>query len=102
MMKTRRTTELGKIRGYMRLAAPQHLRRAWVFGSCAKGTARTARDVDVLVEAKPGLSLMEASGLKIELEEYIGRRVDIVTRKYLHPQLRAEIEGTKVLVYEKH
>ena len=101
-MKTRRTTHLRKIGEYIRLVAPRHLKRAWVFGSCAKGAARMARDLDILVEAKPGLSLLEASGLKIALEEDTGRRVDVVTRKYLHPRLRAEIEDTKVLVYEKH
>jgi uncharacterized protein len=100
-MNAGRTTKLGKIGGCIRLVAPRHLKRAWVFGSYAKGPARLARDVDVLVEAKPGLSLMEASGLKIALEEDTGRRVDIVSRKYLHPRLRAEIEETKVLVYEK-
>jgi uncharacterized protein len=101
-MKAGRTIQFGRIGGYIRLVAPRHLKRAWVFGSYAKGPAHRARDIDILVEANPGLSLMEASGLKIALEENTGRRVDVVTRKYLHPLLKAEIENTKVLVYEKH
>ena len=86
----------------MRCVAPSNLRRAWLFGSCVKNSGRGGNDVDILVEASPGLSLMEAAGLKISLEDKLDRRVDIVSRKYLHPGLRGEIEATKVLIYEKH
>ena len=85
----------------MRCVAPSNLRRAWLFGSCAKRCSRKPGDVDILVEASPGLSLMQAAGLKISLEDKLDRRVDIVSRKYLHPSLRGEIEATKVLIYEK-
>lgn len=101
-MKTMRKGRLHSIGGYIRRVAPSNLKRAWLFGSCVKGPWKAARDIDLLVQAIPGLSLMEAAGLKISLEKKLGRRVDVISRKYLHPVLRPEIETTKVLIYEKH
>ncbi|MGB4087573.1 nucleotidyltransferase family protein [Methanothrix sp.] len=48
-------------------------------------------DVDLLVEFEKRTSLMDLSGLKIELKEALNRRVDILTYRSLHPLLKERI-----------
>lgn len=64
---------------------------ASVFGSVARGEAGAASDVDFLVEFEPGRTLLDLSGLVLDLREALGREVDAVTRNALHPRLRDAI-----------
>ena len=54
------------------------VRRMAIFGSFAKGTPRLRSDIDLLVETKHPLGL-EFVNLAEDLEETLGRRVDITT-----------------------
>ena len=67
------------------------VRRAALFGSFVRGEQREDSDIDILVEFKDGKSLLDLAGLKIELEEALGRKVDILTYNSLHPLLRDKI-----------
>ena len=67
------------------------VRRAAVFGSFARGEAREDSDLDIIVEFEEGRSLLDLAGLKVELEDVLGRRVDIVTYGSLHPLLRERV-----------
>lgn len=53
-------------------------------------------DVDLLVEFEGRKSLLDLSGLKIELEDALGRKVDVVTYRSLHPLLRERILAEQV------
>ena len=50
-----------------------------VFGSVARGEARPDSDIDLLIEKGPTTSSWFPAGLVLELEEMLGRRVEIVT-----------------------
>jgi uncharacterized protein len=65
--------------------------RAAIFGSVARGEAGPSSDVDFLVEFEGGRTLLDLSGLVIDLREALGRNVDAVTRDALHPKLRDAI-----------
>lgn len=65
--------------------------RAAIFGSYARGEEREDSDIDILVEFEGDRSLLDLAGLKIELEEALGRRVDVLTYNSLHPLLRDRI-----------
>ena len=65
--------------------------RAAVFGSMARGEGTQDSDIDLLVEFKGRKSLLDLAGLKLELEELLGRQVDVVTYASLHPLLRNRI-----------
>jgi len=67
------------------------VRRASVFGSLARGEGGEKSDVDLLVELEPGRSLLDLAELKVELEEVLGRRVDVITYDSLHPLLRERV-----------
>ncbi len=52
------------------------------FGSFATGDARIESDLDILVTFKPGVRIgLEFVALQQELEELVGRRVDLLTRE---------------------
>jgi len=65
--------------------------RASVFGSVARGEAGGESDIDFLVEFEKGRSLLDLSGLRLDLSELFGRQVDVATPNSLHPLLREQI-----------
>lgn len=67
------------------------IRRASIFGSFARGEDREDSDIDILVEFDEESSLLDLVGLKIELEEALGKKVDVLTYKSLHPLLKDRI-----------
>lgn len=62
-----------------------------VFGSVARGEADEASDLDLLVEMEPGRSLLDLGGLKVELEELLERKVDVISEGGLYWLLRRRI-----------
>jgi len=67
------------------------VKRAAVFGSFVRGEQKQNSDIDLLVEFKGTKSLLDLAGLKIELEETLNRKVDVLTYKSLHPLLKDRI-----------
>jgi uncharacterized protein len=60
-----------------------------VFGSSARGTAGPDSDVDILYTLRVGRRLgWEIEDLADELSVLLGRPVDLVSRRALHPLLR--------------
>ena len=67
------------------------VKRAALFGSIVRGEATGESDIDLLVEFEGRKSLLDLAGLKIELEEHLNRKVDVLTYDSLHPLLRKKI-----------
>jgi len=67
------------------------VKRAAVFGSFVTGEQKEDSDIDILVEFKGEKSLLDLAGLKIELEEALNRKVDVLTYNSLHPLLKDRI-----------
>jgi predicted nucleotidyltransferase len=65
--------------------------KAAVFGSAAKGTCHADSDIDLLVEIGEDLSLLDFVGLKLDLEEALNRKVDLVEYGMIKPLLRDRI-----------
>ena len=57
-----------------------------VFGSVLHGT-----DLDLLVDALPGATLLDLGGLQVELESLLGLHVDLLTPGDLPPKFRAKV-----------
>ena len=62
-----------------------------LFGSMATNQATDCSDVDFLVEMNTGTSAFALGGLLMDLEELLGRRVDMTTPSALHPAIRNKI-----------
>jgi predicted nucleotidyltransferase len=72
--------------------------KAALFGSTVRGTATRRSDIDILVEMPRKASLLDLAGLKIELEETLGKKVDVLTYNSLHPLLRERILRSQEII----
>ena len=73
------------------IAARHGVQSVRVFGSFARGDAREDRDLDLLIEAGPRTPPWFPGGLLVDLEEELGRRVDIAEESTLHPLIRDRV-----------
>ncbi|HHY70192.1 MAG TPA: hypothetical protein GX519_00680 [Thermoanaerobacterales bacterium] len=55
-------------------------------------------DIDFLVEFEEGRSLFDLIRLKQELEALLGKSVDVVTEKSVHPLLKERIKAEAVQI----
>ncbi|WP_263785022.1 nucleotidyltransferase family protein [Salinibacter grassmerensis] len=62
-----------------------------LFGSAARGEDHPDSDLDLLVKMESGRSLLDHVALKQDLEDLLGRDVDVVTEASLHPGLRDRV-----------
>ncbi len=67
------------------------IKKAALFGSVARGEDDASSDLDLLIEPSEGMTLMDLSGLKMDLEDLLGRRVDVITYRSIHPKLKEAI-----------
>ncbi len=78
----------------LRLARRHRVRNVRVFGSVRRGEARRGSDLDLLVTLEKEATLLDQIGLQQDLEERLGRKVDVVSDAALHwylaPQILAE------------
>ncbi len=75
----------------LRLAAKYGATDVRVFGSVARGDADESSDIDFLVRMAPGRSLFDVGGLLMDLQDLLGRRVDVVTEGGLRPRTRERV-----------
>ena len=62
-----------------------------VFGSLARGEQGADSDIDFLVDFEPGRSLLDLTGLWLDLESELGCKVDVVSSRGLNPRIAPEI-----------
>lgn len=72
----------------LRIAAKHGARNVRIFGSVGRGEAQPDSDVDFLVETGAVTSSWFPGGLIVDLEALLGKRVEVVTERGLHPLLR--------------
>jgi predicted nucleotidyltransferase len=75
----------------LRIAAKHGAHNVRVFGSVARGEANEQSDVDLLVDMEPDRSLLDLGALWSDLNELLGRKVDIVTEESIYWLLRRRI-----------
>ncbi len=75
----------------LRIAAKHGATNVRVFGSVARGEADDKSDIDLLVTIEKGRSLLDHAALWIELEEFLGRKVDVISDKGLKPRIREKV-----------
>ena len=71
-----------------RIAARHGASNIRVFGSVARGEAGPESDIDILIDVGPTTSSWFPAGLILDLEDLLGRRVEVITEKALNPALR--------------
>lgn len=100
----------GRYRGFMELdvdreALAEVCRRYGVaelavFGSVARGESTSASDIDITYVLAPGRRLgWEIEDLSDELSTLFGRRVDLVSRRALHPRVSDRVVAESRVLY---
>ncbi|MBM3302921.1 MAG: nucleotidyltransferase family protein [Deltaproteobacteria bacterium] len=74
------------------------VKRAGLFGSCVRGEMGEDSDVDLLVEIDEDISLLDFVGIKLEIEEALGRKVDLGEYSTIKPLLRGRILEEQVVI----
>lgn len=76
----------------------QGVQKAALFGSQARGEATKKSDVDLLVKLPKRFGLFEMGGLKMDLEEALNKKVDLVEYSTIHPLLKKQILKEKISI----
>lgn len=79
-----------------RIAAHHGAYNIRVFGSFARGEAGPQSDLDLLISVGPKTTPWFPGGLVADLEQLLGRRVDIITDGGLSPLIRERVLGEAV------
>jgi predicted nucleotidyltransferase len=80
------------------LSSRYHVSNVALFGSTARNEAGPESDVDILVDFPNPPTFDQYMGLKLELEDLLGKRVDLVTRRGLRERIRTFIEREAISV----
>ena len=72
----------------LRVAREYGVSNVRIFGSFARGEQRKTSDVDLLVDLPEAMSLLDLSGLKLDLEDALKRKVDVIPARSIKPALR--------------
>lgn len=75
-----------------------HVKKAGIFGSVARGEETEESDIDILVEIDDRMSLLDFVGLKLELEDAFGKRVDLGEYSTIKPLIREQILSEEVSI----
>ena len=74
------------------------VKRVGLFGSYIRGDMREDSDIDILVEIEKDISLLDFVGVKLEIEEALGIKVDLVEYDTIKPLLREKILKEQVVI----
>jgi uncharacterized protein len=79
----------------------QPVRRAYLFGSFARGENNSESDLDILVELEPGTGLFKFISIQHQLQIVLKIQIDLVSANGLSPKIKPYIDSEKILIYEK-
>lgn len=77
--------------------------RAWLFGSHSRGEETADSDIDILVDydKTTRLSLLTICGMMTDLEDLLGKKVDLVENGRLKDFAVRSANHDKILIYER-
>lgn len=78
----------------------QGVLKAAIFGSFARGLEKRSSDIDLLVKFAQDKSLLDLVGLKLELEDKLSRKVDVLSYDGINPLLKNTILKEQKVIYE--
>lgn len=97
----------------MRLSAEEQLllhqffsgipvKRAYLFGSMARGDGNCKSDIDIMVELDHSQPIgMKFFAYQSDLEDLLHKKVDLVTTDGLSHHIKPFIDKDKILIYER-
>ena len=82
------------------IAAQHGAERIYLFGSYARGEAGSNSDVDLRVDKGQIRGLFALGALYSDLEEKLGKRLDLLTTGSLDPEFLNHIAKEEILLYD--
>ena len=81
----------------------QPVLKAWLFGSYARGEEKPWSDMDILVQydRNQPIGLLKIASIQTDLEDLLGREVDLVEDGTLRPWAVESVNQDKKLIYER-
>lgn len=76
------------------------VKKAFLFGSYARGEATENSDVDIRIEAGKIKGLFQLSGFRIDLIEALGTDVDLLSVIPEYKNFRDNLKRDEILLYE--
>lgn len=75
----------------LRIAQAHGAGNVRVFGSVARGEEGPDSDLDILVDLEPRRNLLDLGNLVMDLQDLLGRKVDVVEPEGLHWYIRDRV-----------
>lgn len=76
------------------------VKKAYLFGSFARGDETKSSDIDIRIVEDEGLSLIDLSYINFELKNKLNREVDIVATGGLDTRFLERIKSEEICIYE--
>lgn len=92
---------INRIKEYLKT---QPVQKAWVFGSFSRGEEREDSDIDLLVQydrTNQKVGLFTIIKIQQQLQQIVGRNVDLVEEGTLMPFAVQSANNDKILIYER-
>jgi uncharacterized protein len=83
-----------------RLPHCERIKKISLFGSYLHGDAKEDSDVDLLIEISRPFTYFDLAEVQIQLEETLGKDVDLATSDSLSKYIRENVIQESILVYE--
>ena len=74
--------------------------QAAVFGSYARGEEQPGSDIDFLIHLGKPIDLIQFIRLKVQLQDALGKRIDLVTDDTIIPCFETDIKRDLISIYE--
>ena len=74
------------------------VKSAGLFGSFAREEAKTDSDIDLLIEFDDEKMAYKIIDLHIELEEAFGRKIDLISYKWIDPHIKQSILNDEIRI----
>jgi len=77
------------------------IKKVGVFGSYARGQTKEASDIDLVFDFEKDFGIIELCRLKLDLEERLGKSVDIIEFSSIDPLIKENVLKEVVMIYEQ-
>ncbi len=100
--KTDRKSIFDSLKGYFEKEG--NVSKAWLFGSFARGEDDYKSDVDVMIEVPEdsNFSLFDIAEIQYQLEKLVSKKVDVIMKDGVKPNILERIIPDLKIIYERY
>ena len=96
MIKSKKLRQIAKI--VIPILKRNGVVKAGIFGSYARGKQKKSSDIDILIKQKGKKSLLDLVHLQFQLEDKLGKKVDLLDYSAIHRYIKDGILNEEVKI----